>query len=79
MFADDQEAGSLNKISCILLDELALLEHSKLKGITVTTSHNTNRKGSPCPLLVSHQLEFTNIFGGVSCLKESVDARDISM
>lgn len=79
MFADDQEAGSLNKMPYILPGELALLEHSKLKGITVVTSHNTNQKGSPCSPLVSHQLEFTNFFGGASCVRESSDVRDISM
>lgn len=39
MFADDQEAESLNKISCCLLNDLALQ--------------------------ISHQPEFTNIFGEV--------------
>lgn len=47
MFADEQETGSLNKMSCSLLNELALQ--------------------------ISHQLEFTNIFG------ELVDVRDISV
>lgn len=77
MFADNKEDGSLNKMSCILLDELALLEQSKLKHRTVVTSHNTNQKCSSCPLLASDHLEFTNNFGGLSCLKESVDVRDI--
>lgn len=47
MFADDQENGSLNKMSCSLLNELALR--------------------------ISHQLEFTNIFG------EEVHVRDTSV
>lgn len=78
MFADDHvtPARSLNKMSCILQDELALLGHNMLKGTTVMTSHSTN-SNSPRSLLVSCKLESANIFGELSGLQKSVDASEI--
>lgn len=79
MFADDHvtPAGSLNKMSRIFLqDELALLGHNTLKGITVMRSHSTD-SDTPHFLLVSYNFESANIFGELSGLQKSVDISKI--